>query len=1320
MRPILPRPTLPTLKRLALRALLVTTLYAFCGFLLVPLIVKPILKSQLQQALHRQVSVAKLATNPFTLSVRIKKLKIDDLIPGRPLFAWDELFIDLELSSLLKFCPVLREVTLTGPALSLIRIKGQDLNLSDLIATPPRAEAPETPTAQPRFVIKAMAIHQGRVAFSDLAVNQEQVVEAIEVQVPFLSSLETDREAVATAAISALVNGAALTVSGEGRPFAPQASNRLHLTLKDGDLRGCAPYLPTGLGVKLCAGRANTTLELAVTPGGAGVENGMTLSGRVALNGVELTEADGEPLLTIPALTVAMAPSAILRRELHLTEVALAQPVIALRRNADHTTNLDTLLAKPVANGPQPAVATEEERPLQLTADKITIFAAKVAISDQGGGAPFSTVLEPVNLSLSLSRLFTSGEGGADYGLTLTTESGEGLALQGGGTLFPLRSAGNLELTGISLSKYRPYVDDLVNFTLDAATVDLATAFELDQGGPQPSLLLSDLGLAVRDLALRRGEESPFVHIPSFSLEQGRLDLAGRAITLGQVKSQGGRIVGQRAADGTLDLGELVRQTPGRQAQASAPPWAVAVEAFTFSDYALSFTDGAHPKPLALTVGKLALHGQGLKSLEAGVTVKGVGCDLAALAVGPVQGAPFLTIPALAVAGVAVDQPGRAVTIDRITTQGGKLACQRQQGGSLDLAHLPAPASVAGERRGAATTPAWALKLGTLALSDFALAFTDKTLAQPLALSLGSINLTAQDLSTRSGERAQLAGEFTLADQGHISLSGQVGQAPLDVDLSLKARGIPVATFEPYWGERLKMRVAKGAFAGEGRLSVRGQKDKPPAVRYQGSASLVDFLAVDGRRQKLLAWNALTAAGLDLATMPMRCTIKEVGLTDYFLSLVLNPAGELNLRELVVEEGRQGAPAAVRQAPGPGPDAEPAPDKHIAINRVTLQGGVIDFRDQHVTPNFTTKLLEMTGRISGLDTAQDARAEVDLFGKLANRAPISITGTMNPLAPELFVDLKGSIKDVELSSLTPYAGRYVGYTIRKGKLYLDTSYSIIGTTIDSRHTFLLDQFILGDEVESSEAIKAPVKLAVALLKNRKGEIHLELPIKGDLSHPDFQIGAIAGKMFMGLITKAITAPFALLGALFGGEELRVAEFAPGSSAILPETGKRLASLAQALYDRPALTLEIKGYASQDQDHEALVRQRYAQLLLAGDEGELAGAEKGVERVAAMTPEEVEKRLARAYQQADFPKPRNIVGLTKRLPPEEMKKLLLSHIEVSGDDLLLLADERAQVVTAYLAASGKVEPQRCSRLEPGVEPTKGEGKLTGSRVDFSLR
>lgn len=1346
-----------TLRNLFRSAALLIGFYTVGGFLLLPLIAKPILVSQLGQALRRPVAIERLSLNPFTLRLRIAKLEVKDHLPGLPLLAVDQIIADFQLISIIKGGPVLREVSLSAPRLAITRIQDNFYNFSDLLAG--QGQGDKAATARPlRFSLANLTLRQGRVEFSDLPKGQRQVLEQLDITIPFLSNLEHSVEVFVTPAVSGVLNGAALSLAGQAQPFHLAADNQLALSIKDLDVAHYAPYVPQALGLKVLAGRAAGDWQLAFRRDAAGCGK-LALSGRLALDGLELAEANGEPLLTLPSLTVSLAPSRVLEGEVHVTELAMQRPVLNLRRNADQTLNLDPLRPAPPAGqsavppagqsvgqvnmdappvGPPgcPVLARPE---LLLQVDRFVLTAGKVVVDDQAVRGGFKTVLEPIDLAVT--GLSTKDEGKADFSLTVKTDADETLSLGGASTLKPLLGDGRLTLGALQPARYRPYFASLLDFELSSARLELDTAFHLGESGGKPALTWRELSLGLFDLAARRGKEEPFLVLPALRLEGGTVDMAGRKVVLPRVKSKGARLTFQRLADGSIDLATLIRPPKAAPAddRAAAPGWDFDLESFEADDYGLAFTDLAAPKALSLRLGQLALRGQGLKGRTQGLTLERLGLDLKDISARQDKSEPFLSVPSLEVEGLAIDQPARKIGIAQLKSQGGQLAAKRQKNGSLDLGALLSaagqgkdkpvknkPVKKAGKAKKTEkiepaekekkkeADPAWDLRLGQLAINDYTVAFEDHATPRPLQLKLSKLDFSARDFHSRATDMFQVDAAFALAERGRVTLTGKLGREPLHAELDLALKNIPVARFEPYWANHLKLTVRKGDFSSQGQLLFRaGKGGAAPTFSYTGSGALVNVSALDTRKDNVLDWKSLTIDGLAVKNNPMRLKMKDIGLTDYRVALIITKEGNLNLRELM------GQPAEPVEAKGPEPPSPAKAAGSVEIGRLTLQGGEIEFTDNHITPQFATQLVEVTGRVSGLSSDPSTKAEVDLFGKLANRAPINITGTVNPLAEELFVDLKASVKEVDLSSLTPYSGKYVGYTIRMGKLFLDTAYSIVGSKIDSQHAILLDQFTLGDQVESEQAIKAPVRLAIALLKNRKGEIHLDLPVSGDLSHPEFQLGTIISRMIISLLTKAITAPFALLGALFSGEEMSSVDFAAGSPALLPDTMKKLEALAQTVNDRPGVSLEIKGYAALDKDHEALIQQRFSERLFAGQEGRPA-AGQAAEALAALPAADLERRLKKAYQEADFPKPRNVLGLVKSLESEEMQKLLLSHIEVNDNDLRALAEARAKAVWDYLQGAGQVNPQQLLRAEPGIDPAKGEDKLSGSRVDFSLK
>jgi len=345
---------------------------------------------------------------------------------------------------------------------------------------------------------------------------------------------------------------------------------------------------------------------------------------------------------------------------------------------------------------------------------------------------------------------------------------------------------------------------------------------------------------------------------------------------------------------------------------------------------------------------------------------------------------------------------------------------------------------------------------------------------------------------------------------------------------------------------------------------------------------------------------------------------------------------------------------------------------------------------------------------------------MELRGTYANTAPVQILAKLNPLAAKAFLDLKADITGVDLVGFSPYSGKYAGYNIEKGKLSLNVAYKLENKQLSAENRLFIDQFTFGSKVESPDATTLPVNLAISLLKNNRGEIEVNLPISGSLDDPQFSVGGLVVKVIVNLFVKAVTSPFALLGSMFGGgEELSNVEFAAGRASLSDGAVKKLESLAKALNERASLKLEITGRADPEADKEGIKRvaieraakgEKLKETLKKGGDGTSLDS-------IEFAPGEYPVYLQRAYKEAKFPKPRNLVGLQKELPVEEMEKLMLTNLPATADDVRALAASRAEAVQGWLVEQGKVPLERVFLLPP---KTEADDKGKASRVDFSLR
>jgi uncharacterized protein involved in outer membrane biogenesis len=721
---------------------------------------------------------------------------------------------------------------------------------------------------------------------------------------------------------------------------------------------------------------------------------------------------------------------------------------------------------------------------------------------------------------------------------------------------------------------------------------------------------------------------------------------------------------------------------------------------------------------------------------EPEISLPGISLSLIALRLKKTEGnEDFLKIPNLSIKETELDLTKKELKIGTFFTQRGNVLIKRLSNGDMNVLKLVAPPSVpketgpqeqSKEEKSKPPEKPWLISLRSASVDNYTIRVEDQTTSEPVTLIAQNLKLRGENISTAKNNKGRLVLSLLLNEKGTISTTGVVSIDPLSANLKTELKGIEIAPLQPYFTDKVKITVTGGAISTAGNFSFTSAEKKEMKATYKGEASLTNFSSIDKLNgEDFLKLESLSFSDLNVGYTPLSIDIKGVSLTNFYTRVLVNSEGKINLQEIMkTEESKTVAtPPPPQQQKGAASPKEKEPSKNIKIGEVTLQGGKIYLSDKSVKPEFSMNLSEMGGRVSGLSAEENTTADVELRAKLNDYAPLEITGKINPLREDLFVDLKVRMKDLDLSPATPYSGKYAGYTIEKGKLSFDLKYLIVKKKLDSQNNIFIDQFTFGDKVESPKATKLPVRLAVALLKNRNGEIKLDLPVTGSLDDPKFSIWGIILKILINLISKAATSPFSLLGAVFGGgEELSYVEFDYGSTIISEANVKKLDTIVKALHDRPSLKMDIEGHVDMEKDREGLKQYLFNRKVKSQKLKEMV--KKGQPAVPVddikIEPKEYGKYLKMAYKEEKFPKPKNFIGIAKDLPVPEMEKLILTHIEVKESDLRTLASQRAMKVKDAILKSKQIEPERVFILEPkSLAPAKKE-KVKDSRVDFKLK
>jgi len=704
-------------------------------------------------------------------------------------------------------------------------------------------------------------------------------------------------------------------------------------------------------------------------------------------------------------------------------------------------------------------------------------------------------------------------------------------------------------------------------------------------------------------------------------------------------------------------------------------------------------------------------------------------------------------VPAVDVRDTRVDLAARAVTIGTVEVRDVTAPSWLDASGfnapgivPREPAAAPVPATAAPP----ATEPAaqaeddWSVSIPSIRVLNTRVPFEDRTLATPLALEFTAKEAEVQGLAMPAAEPLRVAATVASSAGGELSASGALQLEPVTFDGEVSLRSLDLTPVQAYLKDTTDLLFDSGAVSSEGRVRLAALE--PLDVSFEGQLSVTDLRTRDRPlKEDFVKWKSLEVEGIKYSSEPARLAIKEIIARQPYLRLVLAENGITNI-EAVLDPQAAAAKAAAIAAERASPDdgkkkdegdvpvparkeqqrvASDEPGMAITIGNTRIVDGNANFADFTVEPDFQIAMEQLNGFIKGSSSDPAARSQVEIEGQVDRYAPVQIAGQLNLLAPETFIDIKGGFSNIDLTSFNPYSTKFIGYQIAKGKLSIDTSYKVEDNRLAALHSVKVDQLEFGEKIDSPDAIGLPVKLAVALLKDSKGVIELDLPVEGTVDDPQFKLGPVIWKAFVGLLTKIVTAPFAVLGNLFGGgEDLSYIDFPPGSTELSAEAATKIETLRKALAERPALKLDIPWTAVPALDRPVMEEAAWEAALSAASD-----PDKGEAEAWKTDREAYLRRLERMYEQQNGQKPE----IQKPPKPAEgeakpdaiefaigqLEPGLKAAVTVGAEDLEQLAQARAVAVRDALLGEEGLDAERV------FVSRKDEAEAAGESVRMTL-
>ncbi len=505
-----------------------------------------------------------------------------------------------------------------------------------------------------------------------------------------------------------------------------------------------------------------------------------------------------------------------------------------------------------------------------------------------------------------------------------------------------------------------------------------------------------------------------------------------------------------------------------------------------------------------------------------------------------------------------------------------------------------------------------------------------------------------------------------LINSGKLHSNALVNLEPLNANIDLALEKLPLDILNSVLQQSMTIDIKSAFLSTNANISYENN-----LLKANANSTLNDIL-INHKKKTLVKAKEVLVNGISFDQGKNEFLVESVSVSNPYAFVQINKKQQLNLANLTKNTNKKASTSK----------SEPI---NVKLGPLNIKNGEMTFEDLTLPIQFKIQNHNINGSLSQFDSKSSKPTVVKLDGNIGKYGHMNIAGDLVHSDFKSFTDFKINFDNIALHDLSGYSGKFVGRKIEEGKLSLDLKYYIEKSKLEAKNNLVISKIKLGDTINSPEALSLPLDLAIAILEDRNGIIDLKLPLKGDLDNPEFSLVPIVWQAFTNIIAKAITAPFSLLGSLFGfGEdEINSVPFYFGTSTIAAVQKEPLDKITEILKSRTKLAIEINPTYDDKNDllalRTAMFKKVIQEALLKVKKEEyqkeyLSYLEKSYEKFGEKTAELKVKHTENKV-------------LNERHYKEEIENFLIEKQDIPQTKLEALAKQRVLNIQDYLVKQG---------------------------------
>nr|WP_314735436.1 DUF748 domain-containing protein [uncultured Campylobacter sp.] len=1045
------------------------------------------------------------------------------------------------------------------------------------------------------------------------------------------------------------------------------------------------------------------------------------------------------PLFSAEQIDVKLKPFSLFNKLAEVDILRLESPSVNIARDKNGTLNLAAFL------GESNATSTEnnETSSINFALNSTKIIGGSFAYSDESLKQPFSAKFEGINYEIS--GINTEQNSAGKHVFDANSTLAQKLDWQGGIDLAPLRVYGELSLKDFNVRPVAISFIDTQDLRINSALINAKTGYELsaDDGVIKAALKNAALNLKSFEAQLDGQNLSlEELDLPAIEVNVDVSEKRSFAADISEIKFKNTSFKGEAQANlNSLNLSGVALKADINEKgdiNASAALKALGVSGINLTEKSVGKINlkdanaseldakingqniAASLKNLTLNVASAPVGKNGAASLEKliinapkftlennasaasigeikaqKIALKTKNKELATIAEIGVKDSDFdLAKTALRIESVSINKPkfatdikenGELSAISELGLNGEKAAAKKSSAKKSTKSQKTAEKSNAGKNKKAEQKSAQSAKSGfqfsvkNVAVTGADIGVTHIFEGQKIAHKFDGLNINLQNISENLAAPVTAKIDMKSSQKLNLALKGKFTPEPLNIEADVKLNDANLPRYFVYAKNYLDASLKSGELNAE--LNVKYAAD----ASVSGKANIANIELADGSGDKVFAFKNLKLSKISFAKNFLN--LERVTLSAPFLKAHLNKERELNLSSLVKKsESEKAQNADAKQAaPKNEKPVEAAKQQKkegefdFAIKNILVENGDVDFSDASLFMPFATKITKLEGVLMDIDST---RPTMGTFEGVVGKSGFSKIGLkLLPYDPKKSTEVKFSFKDIDLVDVTPYSGQFLGYKIEKGKLNLTLNYDVKDSKLNGSNVVNLDTLTLGEKVESKDAVNLPLSLAISILSDQNNQINIDLPVEGDLNDPDFKYGGIVWEAVKKLFADITLAPFRFLGNMLGlsSKDLNTIDFMPANAELIVSEQAKIADFIKLTTAKPKMKLSITP-AYSDVDITALknakLNEKISQTMNQTGK-DYAGA------LASLAPKE------------------------KSTDEKALREAALKGIEIKKEQLLELANARAQAIKVALAQAGLAEDRMTVKKPEKTDVKQGE-------------